>query len=84
MDYSQPGSSVPGDSPGKTTAVGCHVLLQGIFPIQGSNPETKKKKKKKKINFLGKTTQVLRDLRKYVCQNNTGDVNNDIPLTFVT
>ena len=83
MDYSQPGSSVPGDSPGKTTAVGCHVLLQGIFPIQGSNPETKKKKKKK-INFLGETTQVLRDLRKYVCQNNTGDVNNDIPLTFVT
>ena len=59
---------------------GCHALLQGIFPIQGSNPETKKKK----INFLGKTTQVLRDLRKYVCQNNTGVVNNDIPLTFVT
>ena len=79
MDCSQPGSSVHGDSPGKTTAVGCHALLQGIFPIQGSNPETKKKK-----NFLGKTTQVLRDLRKYVCQNNTGDVNNDIPLTFVT
>ena len=80
MDCSQPGSSVHGDSPGKTTAVGCHALLQGIFPIQGSNPDTKKKKK----NFLGKITQVLRDLRKYVCQNNTGDVNNDIPLTFVT
>ena len=27
------------DSPGKNTAVGCHsLLLQGIFPIQGSNP----------------------------------------------
>ena len=25
------------DSPGKNTRVGCHFLLQGIFPIQGSN-----------------------------------------------
>ena len=33
-----PGSSVHGDSPGKNTAVGCHALLQGIFPIQGLNP----------------------------------------------
>ena len=33
-----PGSSVPGDSPGKNTGVGCHALLQGIFPTQGSNP----------------------------------------------
>ena len=28
----------PWDSPGKTTGVGCHVLLQGIFPTQGLNP----------------------------------------------
>ena len=28
----------PWDSPGKNTGVGCHALLQGIFPIQGSNP----------------------------------------------
>ena len=28
----------PWDSPGKNTAVGCHFLLQGIFPTQGSNP----------------------------------------------
>ena len=28
----------PGDSPGKSTGVGCHFLLQGIFPTQGSNP----------------------------------------------
>ena len=28
----------PWDSPGKNTVVGCHVLLQGIFPIQGQNP----------------------------------------------
>ena len=27
-----------GDSPGKNTGVGCHALLQGIFPTQGSNP----------------------------------------------
>ena len=25
----------PWDSPGKITGVGCHVLLQGIFPTQG-------------------------------------------------
>ena len=28
----------PRNSPGKNTGVGCHVLLQGIFPTQGSNP----------------------------------------------
>ena len=28
----------PRDSPGKTTGVGCHVLLQGIVPTQGPNP----------------------------------------------
>ena len=38
MDYSPPGSSVHGDSPGKNTGVGCHSLLQGIFPTQGLNP----------------------------------------------
>ena len=38
MDCSPPGSSVHGDSPGKITEVGCHALLQGIFPIKGSNP----------------------------------------------
>ena len=26
------------DSPGKNPGVGCHSLLQGIFPTQGSNP----------------------------------------------
>ena len=38
MDCSLPGSSVHGDSPGKNTGVGCHGLLQGLFPTQGSNP----------------------------------------------
>ena len=28
----------PWGSPGKNIGVGCHFLLQGIFPIQGSNP----------------------------------------------
>ena len=28
----------PWDSPGKNTGVGCHALLQGIFPTQGWNP----------------------------------------------
>ena len=27
----------PWDSPGKSTGVGCHFLLQGIFPTQGFN-----------------------------------------------
>ena len=31
-------SSVHGDSPGKDIGVGCHALLQGIFPTQDSNP----------------------------------------------
>ena len=35
---SLPGSSVHWDSPGKNTRVGCHVLLQGIFPTQGLKP----------------------------------------------
>ena len=38
MDRSPPGSSVHRDSPGKNTGVGCHALLQGIFPTQRSNP----------------------------------------------
>ena len=28
----------PWDFPGKNPGVGCHFLLQGIFPIQGLNP----------------------------------------------
>ena len=36
IDCSPPGSSVHGDSPGENTGVGCHALLQGIFPTQGS------------------------------------------------
>ena len=38
VDCSPPSFSVHEDSPGKKTGVGCHSLLQGIFPTQGSNP----------------------------------------------
>ena len=38
IDSSPPGFSVHGDFPGKNTGVGCHALLQEIFPTQGSNP----------------------------------------------
>ena len=38
MDCSLPGSSENKDSPGKHTRVGCHALLQGIFPTQDLNP----------------------------------------------
>ena len=36
MDYSPPVSSVHGIFQARTR-VGCHFILQGIFPIQGSN-----------------------------------------------
>ena len=38
MDCSLPGSC-PWGSPGKNTGVGCHALLQRIFPVQGLNPD---------------------------------------------
>ena len=38
MDCGPPGSSVHGNSPPNITGVGCHALLQGIFPTQVSNP----------------------------------------------
>ena len=37
MDYSPPGSTLHGNSPGKIIGVGYHVLLQEIFLTQGSN-----------------------------------------------
>ena len=39
MDCSPIGTTLdcPWDSPGKNTGVGCHALLQGIFPTQRSN-----------------------------------------------
>ena len=37
-DCSLLGFLCPWDFPGKSTGVGCHFLLQGIFPTQGLNP----------------------------------------------
>ena len=37
IDCSPPDSFVRGDFPGQNTGVGCHALLQGIFPTQGLN-----------------------------------------------
>ena len=37
MDCCPPGSSVLGSFSGKNTGMGCHFLLQGIFPTQGLN-----------------------------------------------
>ena len=34
MDCSLPSTAVYGDSPRRNTGVGCHALLQGIFPTQ--------------------------------------------------
>ena len=39
IDYIPPGSTMHRIFAGKHTGVGCHFLLQGIFPTQGSNPE---------------------------------------------
>ena len=36
MDW--PGRLCPWNSPDKNTGVGCHSLLQGIIPTQGTNP----------------------------------------------
>ena len=38
MIYSPTGSSVCRILQARNTGVGCHFLLQGIFPTQGSNP----------------------------------------------
>ena len=38
VDCSSPSSSVHRDSPDRNIGVGCHALLQVMFPTQGSNP----------------------------------------------
>ena len=39
VDCNLPGSPVHGYSPVRKTGVGCHALLQGILPAQGSNSD---------------------------------------------
>ena len=38
MDCSLPGSSIYGILQARNSGVGCHFLLQGIIPTQGTNP----------------------------------------------
>ena len=38
MDWSLPGSSVHGESPGKNFGLGCHTFLQGNLPNPGVKP----------------------------------------------
>ena len=38
MYCNPPSPSVPWEFPSKNARVGCHFLLQGIFPTQGKNP----------------------------------------------
>jgi len=40
VDCSPPGSSVHGDSPGKSTGVGCHTLPRGDLPNPGIKPRS--------------------------------------------
>ena len=40
VDCNLPDSSVHGDSPGKNTGVGYHVLFQGIFQDPGIKPRS--------------------------------------------
>ena len=58
----------PWDFPGKNTGMGCHFLLQGIFPIQGSNPgllycrqilSPSELQEKPKLSKLKKTTKLI-------------------------
>ena len=52
MDCSPPRPFVHGNSPGKNTGVGCHALLQRIFP--GSNPHLQRNDSLEKTLMLGK------------------------------
>ena len=64
----------PWNFPGKNTRVGCHFLLQGILPTQGSNPclfhcwepthETLPMTRSRGESLTGKADQVFRDFEK--------------------
>ena len=49
----------PWDSPGKNTGVGCHALLQGIFPILGLNPHLRWQEDSLPVSHLGSPGSVL-------------------------
>ena len=66
MDCSLPGSSVHGDIPGKNTGVGCHALLQGIFPTQGSNPGLHCRQTLYQLSYKGSPNQVHCNIKQKV------------------
>ena len=77
----------PWDSPGKNTGAGCHSLLQGIFPIQGSNlgllhcrqilySQIKQRVKRKEKNFKQQQQPIYLTLA-----INIGE-GNDTPLQY--
>ena len=73
MNCSPPGSSVHGDSPGKNTGVGCHALLQGIFPTQGSNPGFLHRRQiLYRLSHQGSPHPHLSHMKQIFCANNTG------------
>ena len=59
MDCSLPGSSVHGEFPGENTGVGCHALLQGIFPTQGLNTSLPQLLHCRQIPYPWATREVL-------------------------
>ena len=79
MGCSLPDPSVHSDSLGKNTGVGCHALLQGIFPTQGSNPGLLQYRNKQKISQDKETEEYVpierkrQDLRKEMERSNLLD-----------
>ena len=70
MDYNWPGSSVHGIFPDKKTGMGCHFLLQGVFPTQGSNTRFLFGKQIL-YHLTTREAQVLKYILMYGCENRT-------------
>ena len=58
--------------PGKNTGVGCHVLLQGLFLTQESNPGLLHCRQIPVIGYIinmcMKTKDLIGDVREYICR----------------
>ena len=52
----------PYDSPGKNTGVGCHFLLQRIFPIQESNTHLLEKIRANEATDKGLISKIYKQL----------------------
>ena len=64
MDCNPPGSSVHWDFPCKNTGVGCHFLLHGILPAEGSNLSLGKWVLYR-LNYQGSLEIIINELKKY-------------------